>query len=229
MIKLQNIDLVISNKKILTNINIFVKDHEFICIVGQSGSGKTSILKVISGLEKPTRGTMEVGSAVSMVFQDAALMPWLKVIENIEFPFKIAGLKPDHKMIQEAINEMGLRGMEQKYPRDLSGGQDQRVGIARALAVNRDILLLDEPFSALDVKTEIELSEDLMRLWNKHKLTVVMVSHSVESAVAMADRILVVEQGSIRKEIPVQMDRPRRLDDKNYQKLVEHIKEIIEH
>lgn len=213
----------------MNDVNFDVRQGEFVCLVGESGSGKTSVLKLISGLYKPSSGTISTEGPVSMVFQDFALMPWLSVIKNIEFPFNVAGQKVDIKKVQQVINEIGLRGLEHKYPRGLSGGQNQRVGIARALVVNRQILLMDEPFSALDIKTEAELRADVLKLWSSRKLTVVMVSHSVEGAVAMADRILVMEKGSIRKEIPVQLNRPREANDTQYLKFVDHIKEIIEH
>lgn len=229
MIKIDHANLTISGKRILNDINFVVRQGEFVCLVGESGSGKTSVLKLIAGLYKPTSGVIRDEGLVSMVFQDFALMPWLSVIQNIEFPFKVAGQPIDSKKVQQVINEIGLRGFEQKYPRDLSGGQNQRVGIARALVINREILLMDEPFSALDIKTEAELRSDVLKLWNSRKLTVVMVSHSVEGAVAMADRILVMEKGSVRKEIPVQLNRPREMNDAQYLKFVDHIKEIIEH
>ncbi|MBU6447832.1 ABC transporter ATP-binding protein [Patescibacteria group bacterium] len=229
MIKIEHANLTIGGKHILNDVNFEVRQGEFVCLVGESGGGKTSVLKLISGLYKPSSGTIHTEGQVSMVFQDFALMPWLSVIQNIEFPFKVAGQPADSKKVQQVINEIGLRGLEHKYPRDLSGGQNQRVGIARALVVNREILLMDEPFSALDIKTEAELRDDVLKLWNSRKLTVVMVSHSVEGAVAMADRILVMEKGNIRKEIPVQLNRPREANDTQYLKFVDHIKEIIEH
>ena len=228
MIELQNIYKSFDHHEVLKGVNLKVKPGEFVCIVGESGSGKTTVLKVIAGLLRPNKGIVSVDSPVAMVFQNAALLPWLTVKQNIEFPATISKVKMDSSSVEQIIKEVGLGGFESKYPRDLSGGQRQRVGIARALAVNRKIMLLDEPFSALDIKTAIELRNDLLSLWRKKELTIVMVSHLVEEAVELADRIVIMEHGQIRRELTVQVDRPRNVEDKNTLKLIDHIKDIIE-
>lgn len=228
MIKLQNIYKSFNYERALQGVSLEVHDREFVCLVGESGSGKTTLLRAIAGLIKPNRGVVHVEAFVSMVFQNAALLPWLTVKENIEFPSIVASVAIDPHYLAQIIREVGLQGFENKYPRDLSGGQRQRVGIARALAVNRKILLLDEPFSALDIKTATELRADLLRLWKDKGLTVVMVSHLVEEAVELADRVVIMEHGRIRREVTVQIDRPRKLEDRVTLKLIDHIKDIIE-
>jgi NitT/TauT family transport system ATP-binding protein len=228
MIKVENLFLHYQNKTILHDINFSVRPNEFVCLVGESGSGKTTLLKVIAGLLKQSKGTVTKDHHVSMVFQSAALLPWLTIRENISFPFDVANKPYTPQAIDDAIKEVGLSEHQHKYPRDLSGGQRQRVGIARALVVNRKILLLDEPFSALDIKTSIELRQDLLRLWQKNKLTIVMVSHLVEEAVELADRIVIMQEGKIRREVNFHLDRPRQLEERPFLKVVDHIKEIIE-
>ncbi|MDB4940168.1 MAG: transporter related protein [Candidatus Doudnabacteria bacterium] len=228
MIKVENLFLHYRGKTILHDINFSVAENEFVCLVGESGSGKTTLLKVIAGLLKQSRGTVLKEHHVSMVFQSAALLPWLTVRENIEFPLKTAGKDYDTGLIDKTIKEVSLSEHQHKYPRDLSGGQRQRVGIARALVVNRKILLLDEPFSALDIKTSIELRQDLLRLWKQNNLTIVMVSHLVEEAVELADRIVIMQAGKIRREVNFHLERPRELESKSFLKVVDHVKELIE-
>ncbi len=228
MIKLQNIYKNFSGREVLREINLEVKAKEFVCIVGESGSGKTTLLKIIARLIPPSRGVVSVDGSAAMVFQSAAILPWLTVQQNIEFPFVLAGTKIDDKYIAGLLHEVGLIGYENKYPRELSGGQHQRVGIARALAVNRDILLLDEPFSALDIKTATELRRDLIALWQRRSITIVMVSHLVEEAVELAQRVIIMEKGLIRREVSIQLGYPRNTEERQALKLVDHIKEIVE-
>ncbi len=236
MIKADKIYKHYGNRTVLRDIFLEVHPKEFVCLVGESGSGKTTILRMFAGLDQPSRGKIEIegqeldgiNEKAAMVFQSFALLPWLTVKENIVFPFNIQGLLFDDNEIQALINEVGLRGFEHRYPRDLSGGQKQRVGIARALAVKRNILLLDEPFSALDIKTATELCNDLLALWQQNKLTVVMVSHLVEEAVELADRVIVIKNGEIRSRIKIDLPRARNTESKEFLEIVDHIKQIIE-
>lgn len=229
MIKLENVSVNNSEKRpILRDINLEVADKEFVCLVGESGSGKTTLLKAVAGLLKLSHGKVIADNEVAMVFQNSALLPWLTVRENVLFPFKGSGQKPKQAIIEKALQEVELTEFQDKYPRDLSGGQRQRVGIARALAVNRKILLLDEPFSALDIKTAIELRRDLLRLWKQNGLTILMVSHLVEEAVELADRIVILQEGKIRREVNFHLLRPRDTEDPKFVKVCDHIKELIE-
>ena len=196
----------------LKDINFSVQAGEFFCIVGPSGCGKSTILKIIAGLEAPTGGEIEKPADVAMVFQSGALLPWLSVYDNAAF-----GLRSLHataaKVKQETshfIELVGLSDFAQKFPRDLSGGQRQRVGLARALAVDPKVLLLDEPFSALDTVTTEELHRDLLKIWQKMKMTVVMVSHSIEEAVTLADRIMLMKAGNVEETFNITLPYPRR-------------------
>lgn len=236
MIRVQNIHKSFPDGVAIRDINLQIHDKEFLCLVGESGSGKTTVLRLIAGLIKPDRGEIYVDEHklkgvnfdCSMVFQSAALLPWLTVRENILFPFEVSGQKADTKEIESIIAEVGLKSHENKLPHDLSGGQKQRVGVARALASKRKILLLDEPFSALDIKTATELRRDLLDLWKSRQLTVIMVSHLVEEAVELADRIIILKAGEIKSRLPVELQRPRDIESHEFLKFSDHIKEIIE-
>ena len=235
MIKVENIHKHFE-RPILRGIDLEVREKEFLCLVGESGSGKTTLLKIIAGLEKPNQGSVliagkklsDINFDAGMVFQSAALLPWMTVWENVIFPFTITKSAYNQTEIEEIISEVGLTQFASKYPRDLSGGQHQRVGIARALALKRKILLLDEPFSALDIKTATELRRDLLRLWQANGLTVVMVSHLVEEAVELADRIIVLKNGLVLSRLNIDSPRPRELENIETLRLIDRIKNIIE-
>ena len=210
----------------LRDVSLSVARGEFICIIGPSGEGKSTILKLMAGLEEPTTGTITRPVKVAMAFQSAALFPWLSVFENIAL-----GLRAEKKSeieiretVRAQVTMMKLTGLEQKLPRELSGGQAQRVGIARALAVEPDVLLLDEPFSALDPKTTAELHNDLLTIWRTTGKTIVMVSHIIEEAVSLADRIILIKKGTVAKEFPIHLPHPRRAQAVAYMHEVEEIR-----
>jgi len=210
----------------LRDVSFSVASGEFVCVIGSSGGGKSTILKIIAGLEAPSSGTVSKPENISMVFQAGALLPWLTVFENVALGLK-AKRFPEAKIRNEClhyIQMMGLSGLESKYPRDLSGGQRQRVGIARALAVDPAVLLLDEPFSALDPKTTEDLHADLVKIWQETKKTVVMVSHSIEEAASLADRIILVKNYTIEKVFPVALPRPRRENEASFAHEVREIR-----
>lgn len=227
-ITLENIYKKYGQQEVLKDVDLEINPSEFVCIVGESGSGKTTLLKIIAGLIEPTKGIVLTGDQAAMVFQNSALLPWLTVAQNIEFPFEVQGLKIPKQRIEQILAELDLKGFEKKYPKELSGGQKQRVGIARAMAVKRKILLLDEPFSALDVKTSEELHSLILGLWRGNKLTVLMVSHSIEEAVFLSDRVIIMDQGKIRREVTIDLKRPRQKTDPIFRKYVEHIQAIVE-
>ena len=196
----------------LHDVTLEVKKAEFVCIVGPSGEGKSTLLKLIAGLEEPTSGIIVRPEKVSMVFQNAALFPWLTVFENIALGLR-AQKKQEHEIhiaVHKNLSMVRLDGLEHKLPRELSGGQAQRVGIARALAVDPEVLLLDEPFSALDPKTTFELHEDILKIWRDTKKTIIMVSHIVEEAVSLADRIMLIKNGKVAQEFTIALPYPRR-------------------
>jgi len=227
IVEARNITKIFEGEKrisALDNVSFSVGFDEFLCIVGPSGCGKSTLLRIIAGLEKPTSGEILFHeqpvtgptSKITMIFQTFGLLPWKTVIENIELPLEIQGVKAESR--REAalkfIREVGLEGFENAYPHDLSGGMKQRVGIARALAVKPEVLLMDEPFSFLDELTAMTLRKEVLDIWNDPNLptnTFIMVSHNVEEAVFMADRILVMSPrpGRIVGNVEVKIPRPR--------------------
>ena len=213
MIEFKKVDKIYKGgSRALTDVNFKVKGGEFFCIVGASGCGKSTILKIIAGLEEATSGKVKKPKAVSMVFQSGALLPWLSVYENVALGLK--AWDEDEKKVwaesQKYIEMVGLTEFVEKYPRDLSGGQRQRVGLARALAVSPEVLLLDEPFSALDTYTTEELHKDLIKIWKQTKKTIVMVSHSIEEAVSLGDRIMLMKAGRVEEIFEINFPYPRR-------------------
>lgn len=206
---------------VLENISFTVRREEFVCILGPSGSGKSTLLRVLAGLLAPTTGKVFFGmygtqgpqQEIGFVFQKANLMPWRTVLENITLPLELQSIVADiaKQKAQELVDLVGLDGFETTLPRDLSGGMEQRVAIARALVYDPRILLLDEPFGALDALTRERMGGELLRIWGAHRKTVIMVTHAIPEAVYLADRVLVLSQrpGRIRLELPVDLPRPR--------------------
>ena len=223
---------------VLDDINLMLAEGEIVGLLGRSGSGKSTLLRLIAGLARPTAGSvMYQGHSVTgpapgiaMVFQSFALFPWLTVLENVQLGLEALGL-PEAEIRQRAlagIDLIGLDGYESAYPRELSGGMRQRVGFARALVVHPNILLMDEPFSALDVLTAETLRTDFLDLWSEGKLPikgVILVTHNIEEAVLMCDRILVFSKspGHIIEEIKVELPQPRNRLESDFRDLVERI------
>lgn len=228
-----NVDLVV-----LDDVNLTLREGEIVALLGRSGSGKSTLLRIVSGLLRPTegqvlwRGAPVDGPAdgVAMVFQSFALFPWLTVQENVELGLEARGIARAERAqrAEAAIDLIGLGGFESAYPKELSGGMRQRVGLARALVVHPDLLLMDEPFSALDVLTAETLRTDLIDLWSEGKLparAVLMVTHNIEEAVLMCDRILVFSSnpGRVAHELRVPFAHPRNRLDPAFRKLVDDI------
>jgi NitT/TauT family transport system ATP-binding protein len=228
----------------LRDINLTIADGEFVSIVGASGSGKSTLLRIIDGLLPPTQGRVRVGDKVldkpgrdrAMVFQQDSLMPWKSVIENVSYGLSLAGMRDrdSHPIAQRIIEVAGLKGFEQNFPHQLSGGMRQRVNVARALAVDPKILLLDEPFAALDAQTREIMQTELLRIWSQQKKTVVLITHQIDEAVFLSDRVVVfsARPGQIRADIKVDLPRPRELElkrDPRFVKLVDEIWKLIEH
>lgn len=211
---------------VLERVAFSVDEGEFVCLVGPSGCGKSTMLNILGGFLRETRGQVVVeGAPVDgpdprriFVFQENGVFPWLTVEENVGFG--LFGLPPDQarQRIEHYVNLVGLTGFERAYPRELSGGMRQRVEIARALAAEAHILYMDEPFGALDFLTRIKMRADLIKIWQAEKRTILFVTHDIEEAVQLADRVLVMTKrpATIQAEVKVDLPRPRDLDDPAY-------------
>lgn len=225
------------NQKILDHVNFNVKDGEILAILGKSGCGKSTLLRIIAGLVMPTRGKVKFNHKVndktfgiSMIFQTFALFPWLSVFENVELGLEAMDIPEAvrRKKVLEAIDLIGLDGFESAMPRELSGGMKQRVGFARALVVEPKVMLMDEPFSALDILTSDTLKNDFLDLWSAKRTalkSVVIVTHSIEEAVMMADRVLILASnpGRIVSELKITLERPRNSQTTEFHSMVDQI------
>jgi NitT/TauT family transport system ATP-binding protein len=227
---------------IMQEITFEVKDADFLAIVGPSGCGKSTLLRLIQGLDRPTSGSVlfrgekveGVVQGMAMVFQNFALFPWLTVSENVAFGLEALGWEPERiaAHVERYVNVTGLDGFEEAYPREISGGMRQRVGLARALAVEPAVLLMDEPFSALDALTAEGLREEVLQLWRDPQLppeAVVLVTHNIEEAIQLADRVVVLSRrpGHVLAEVPVELPRPRDRKSAAFYELTDRIFSLI--
>jgi NitT/TauT family transport system ATP-binding protein len=222
----------------LRDIDLSIAEGEFVAIVGASGSGKSTLLRIIDGLLEPTAGTVFVdGAAVTapgpdraMVFQQDALLPWKTVIENVAYGLTLARVSKQRAegTAQRFIDLAGLAGFEHHYPHQLSGGMRQRVNVARALSVDPKILLLDEPFAALDAQTREIMQTELLSIWQETRKTVVLITHQIDEAVFLADRVLVfsARPGRVRSEVKINLPRPRSLELKRQPQFVDLVDQI---
>ena len=227
---------------VLDDISLEIPDGELVCFVGPSGSGKSTLLRIMMGLLSPTSGTVlyndqplhGVNLRAAMVFQSFALLPWLTIQANVELGLRARDLADAEARRRAAyyLDKVGLDGYEEAYPGELSGGMKQRAGLARALAVEPDILLMDEPFAGLDALTSTNLREEVLTLWSDRAVpvnTVVMVTHIIEEAVLMADRVIVLSShpGRVAADLPVTLARPRNKRDEGFDQVVDSIFEKI--
>lgn len=227
---------------VLEDVNFQLNEGEFVALLGKSGSGKSTLLRIIAGLVPPSsgkvtyRGQTVTGPVpgISMIFQSFALMPWLTVLENVELGLEAQGINREErrKRAIEAIDTIGLDGFESAFPKELSGGMRQRVGFARALVINPEVLLMDEPFSALDVLTAENLKSDLLELWQEKKTNthaILLVTHSIQEAALLADRIIIFgsDPGYIRAELQVKLPQPRDTESPEFQSLVDQIYKLM--
>lgn len=217
------------DKKAVDNLSLEIKEGEFFCLVGPSGCGKSTLLKLIIGLEPPSSGLVTKPYAISMVFQSGALLPWLTVEENVSFGLRMVNTRDNklRELTAKYLEVVKLTNLRKKYPRELSGGQRQRVGIARALTTEPKVLLLDEPFSALDPLTTDQLHDDLLKIWLDTKITVVMISHLLEEAVFLADRIGVMADGRLKNIVDINLGRPRKSSNLSFDEEVRKIRELL--
>jgi sulfonate transport system ATP-binding protein len=207
---LRNLGKAYGERQVLHALNLHVGPGEFVAVIGRSGCGKSTLLRLLAGLETPSEGQLEgVGSNTRFMFQDARLLPWARVVDNIAL-----GLQGDDAKDRalQALAQVGLVERAQDWPGKLSGGQRQRVALARALVHSPRLLLLDEPLGALDALTRIEMQRLVERLWLRHGFTALLVTHDVSEALALADRVLLIEEGRIALDETVDLPRPRRRD-----------------
>ncbi|TCA34607.1 ABC transporter ATP-binding protein [Rhizobium leguminosarum bv. viciae] len=222
--------------QVLRDINLHVRSGESLAIVGASGSGKTTLLRVLAGLEDSDTGEVlvdgqairGVGTERAVIFQEPRLLPWLTVLDNVAFGLETSGLSREQARgrARHYVKLVGLQQFEAAYPRQLSGGMAQRVGIARALAVQPEILLLDEPLGALDAMTKIGMQQELARIWRDEDVTTILVTHDLEEAIYLADRILILprEKGGEPRLIEINLPRPR---DRSAPEFVRHREELL--
>jgi len=226
----------------LASLTFSVHDHEFVCIVGPSGCGKTTLLKLIAGLIAPSSGRIEFGAPAAngamrtaLVFQEHGLFPWMSVLDNVAFGLERRPLTREQRRFRarEFIAKVGLAKFADNYPHELSVGMRQRVGIARAFVADPGILLMDEPFGSLDAQTKLVLQEELLRIWSAQRKAVVYITHDIEEAVLLGDRVLVMtgRPGRIREDISVPLSRPRDLLDRDHpavQQIRRHVWGLLE-
>ncbi|MBU6304126.1 MAG: ABC transporter ATP-binding protein [Betaproteobacteria bacterium] len=225
--------------KALANVSFTVQENEFCSILGHSGCGKTTLLNIMAGFDDATLGEITLdGKSVgkpswerAMIFQDYALFPWLTVSGNVSFGLEMKGIGAEQgrRIAQEKIELVGLKGFENRYPHQLSGGMRQRVAIARALAVDPSVLLMDEPFAALDAQNRSMLQDEMVRIFIEQQKTMVLVTHSIEEAIKLSDRIVVMTRrpGRVKAIIEVNMPRPRSEEDPEFLRLKTRIRDLI--
>lgn len=227
--------------EVIRNLNFDINDNEFVCIIGPSGCGKSTLLKMMAGFEFPTEGDMQYNGKTitgvsyerAMVFQEDAVFPWMNVYDNVAYGLKARKVEPNiiKKNVNHYITRVGLKGFENAWPKELSGGMRKRVDLARVLANNPETLLMDEPFGALDAMTKELMQEELVHIWESSTKTIVFVTHDIEEALFLADRIIVVQHiknGGEAEIIDVSFDRPRTLKLKENPEFQKARRKIIE-
>ncbi|MGH7796939.1 MAG: ABC transporter ATP-binding protein [Candidatus Binatia bacterium] len=215
----------LSSVPALAKVSLAVGDGEFVALLGPSGCGKSSLLRIVADLLRPTAGSVHIYSSsakengrpkTALVFQEYALFPWRTVLENVVFSLEMRGVPRDQRVARarDVLARVGLQTFAAAYPHQLSGGMRQRVGIGRALAAEPEVLLMDEPFGALDAQTRTVLQEELLRVWESERKTVLYVTHSIDEAVYMSDRVILLSArpGRIKAEYTVELPRPRRME-----------------
>lgn len=245
IVKLKEITKYYNSLHVLKKISFDINEGEFVSIIGPSGCGKSTLLKIISGLIKSTKGNIAVkGNPVGialkkrefgLVFQNPVLLPWRNALRNVELPLEILNYKSSRNSPRKLLKVVGLKGFEDFYPRELSGGMQQRIAIARALAFEPSILLMDEPFGALDEITRNRMGLELLRIWKEKKTitsTIIFITHSIPEAVFLSDKIIVLSYrpAKVEKVINVDLPRPRKTEIKysnEYIKLVECIRKLL--
>jgi NitT/TauT family transport system ATP-binding protein len=216
--------------RVLQDVNFEVQRGEFLSIVGKSGCGKSTLLNALAGFINK-KGDVQIPEHVGMVFQNYSVFPWLTVRQNIAFGLDQVCGKQRESLILSHLEMVGMSNQAEKYPAQLSGGQVQRVALARALAPNPEVILMDEPFGALDLYTREKMQNWLLDIWQEHQKTVIFVTHSIEEAIFLSDRLLILGDGQVRGEVQVPFERPRAAEMKfsvKFGELERHINNFIE-
>jgi ABC-type nitrate/sulfonate/bicarbonate transport system ATPase subunit len=225
----------------LRDVSFDVGAQEFVSVIGPSGCGKSTILRIAAGLQRPSGGELKIGAATvtgpgtdaATVFQSPGLLPWRTVLDNVALPLEIEGIAKRERLARagEYVELVGLAGFGEHYPRELSGGMQQRVGLARALAVRPRVLLMDEPFGNLDAISRQRMQDELLRIWDQMKTTVVFVTHAIDEAILLSDRVLVMGRGVVLAEVDVDLPRPRSrrtlLSDEHTLDLMRELEELL--
>ena len=245
MLKLHELSKIYGTKTALAPTTLEFEPHSFTCIVGKSGCGKTTLLRLLGGLEEPSTGTIQLprdGSRIALVFQEPRLMPWLTVAENITFATKSSafakvqegntatndtGNSQSSQTLSKLLEQLDLTDAAKLYPSQLSGGMAQRVSLGRTLFYNPDIILMDEPFSALDYFTRHNLQQTLLKLYEEEQKTIIFVTHDVEEAVLLGTSILVMADGKIKAKVPVTIPQPRQASNADVQTLRQQILQTL--
>jgi sulfonate transport system ATP-binding protein len=209
---------------ILDNLDLDIRAGEFVALLGRSGSGKTTLLRALAGLDRISSGTLDVPQARTAVFQEPRLMPWKRAWRNVTLGLNI---DQPRERARAALEEVGLAHRENAWPATLSGGEAQRVALARALVREPQLLLLDEPFAALDALTRIRMHQLILSLWRQHRPSVLLVTHDVDEAVLLADRVLVLEEGRIAADITITQQRPRSAEAPQFQKVRAQLLQLL--
>ena len=217
VVRLEGVSKSYGDLLALDRVSLTVRQGEFVCLLGASGCGKSTLLSLVAGLDRISGGTLDIGGRkVSLMFQEAALFPWLSVRGNVELPLRLQGVARAERRqrAEELLGIVRLGGFADKRPHELSGGMRQRVALARALAQDADLLLMDEPFGALDAMTRDILHDELERIWREQRLTVLFVTHNVREAVRLGDRVILLSSrpGRVIEDYAVTHERPRRID-----------------
>lgn len=231
MLKIQGLQKQFGNNPVLDQVNLQIEPGEFIAVVGRSGSGKSTMLRMIAGIEKPSAGmVIQNGQPISglnsdarMMFQEARLLPWKKVFENVALGISDKNKEKRKEQTNEILQRVGLINYKDEWPNILSGGQRQRVALARALVSRPRLLLLDEPLGALDALTRIEMQQLVEELWQEQRFTSILVTHDVEEAVVLADRVILIKDGKVGMDVQVPLSRPRKRNHPVFGSLVGNI------
>lgn len=229
----RNVGMRFGGVRVLEDIHLSVREGEFVCLLGPSGCGKSTLLNIVGGFITPTEGEVTIdGERVIgpdprriFVFQERGVFPWLTVEQNIGFGLFRQSEAERRERVAHYVQLVGLRGFEESYPRELSGGMKQRLEVARALAVDPDVLYLDEPFGALDSITRLQMRRELLRIWEAEKKTILFVTHDIEESVQLADRVVVLSArpGRVRRVVDIDIAHPRDLSDPRYIELRDEI------